>query len=68
MINQGGGKKSGGWEAQGGPSHPPDFDREVAPPSWTPLETASEALNCTNKVLHPLKKNVLDIFERIKLN
>ena len=27
MINQGGGKKSGGWEAQGGPSHPPDFQR-----------------------------------------
>ena len=23
MINEGGGKISGGWEAQGGPSHPP---------------------------------------------
>ena len=23
-------QKSGGWEAQGGPSHPPDFDRGVA--------------------------------------
>jgi len=41
MINQGGGKKPGGWEAQGGPSHPPDFDRGVAPPPRTPLETAS---------------------------
>ena len=41
MINQGVGKKSGGWEAQGGPSHPPNFDRGVAPPPWTPLETAS---------------------------
>ena len=40
-INQGGGKKSGGCEAQGGPSHPPDFDRGVAPPPRTPLETAS---------------------------
>ena len=40
VINQGGGKKSGGWEAEGGLSHPPDFDRGVAPPPWTPLETA----------------------------
>ena len=44
MINQGGGKKSGGWESQGGPSHPPDFDRGVAPPPWTPLETTSAGI------------------------
>ena len=41
MINQVGGKKSGGCEAQGGPSHPLDFDRGVAPSPLTPLETAS---------------------------
>ena len=37
MINQGGGKKSGGWEAQGGPSHPPDFDRGWRHPPWNRL-------------------------------
>ena len=38
MINQGGGKKSGGWEAQGGPSHPPDFDSHPpGPPLKPPL-------------------------------
>ena len=36
--------QSGGWEAQGGPLHPPDFDRGLAPPPWTPLETASAEL------------------------
>ena len=34
--------QSGGREAQGGPSHFPDFDRGVAPTPWTPLETASD--------------------------
>ena len=52
QISQGGplhppDDQSGGWQkirgvgSTGGPSHPPDFDRGVAPPPWTPLETAS---------------------------
>ena len=49
QISQGGplhppDDQSGGWEAQGGPLHPPDFDRGLAPPLWTPLETASGEL------------------------
>ena len=61
MINQGGGKKSGGWEAQGGPSDPPDFDRGVAPPPWTPLETASDLtteIGLRKQIINLLLKNV----------